>query len=246
MNCEEFRHQLSIDPYRGAAAFQDHVHDCSACARAAEEALRFEETLRAALAADLSAAEESDPRRLRPPRALYALLFLPPLMAVLWLTLHVGRGTDGDGDPSADVIEHMLSEEEHLQAEGTVPWAHVRRLFGTLGADADADADPGLGTVRFAGRCLIGKRYGIHLILPGERGFVTALFLPGNDLAEKREFVGGGLEGTLVPAGSGSLAVVGEPGERLESVTRRLLVAVRWNESDAIRIQARQPEASPR
>jgi hypothetical protein len=242
MTCEEFRHQLSIDPYRGAAAFQDHVHDCPACARAAEEALRFEETLRAALAADLSTAEESDPRRLRPPRILYTLLFLPPLMAVLWLTLHVGLGTNGDGDPSADVIEHMLSEEEHLQAEGTVPWAHVRRLFGTLGADAD----PGLGPVRFAGRCLIGKRYGIHLILPGERGSVTALFLPGNDMAEKREFVGGGLEGTLVPAGSGSLAVVGEPGEPLESVIRRLRVAVRWNESDVIRIQAHRPEASPR
>ena len=189
--------------------------------------MRFEESLRAALAAELSAVKEPVPHGPGPVRSRipYALLFLPLLVAVFWLALRGVLGTDWDSDPVATVIGHIQAEEEHLQVAGTVPWASLRRLFGTLGADVDH----GLGPVRFADRCVIGERYGIHLVLPGERGAVTALFMPGNDLSEKREVAGGGLEGTLFPVGSGSLAVVGEPGEPLEPIARRLLMAVRWN-----------------
>jgi hypothetical protein len=147
-------------------------------------------------------------------------------MVALWLALRGGFDANWDSDPAAIVIGHIKAEEAHLQVEGTVPWERVQRIFGALGADAD----PRLGPVRYAGRCVIGERHGIHLVVPGERGEVTALFMPENGLAEQREVVGSGLEGTLLPAGSGSLAVVGEPGELLDPIVRRLLVAVRWNE----------------
>lgn len=227
MTCEEFRQQLSIDPNCSAAAFREHSRACPACARATEDALRFEESLRSALAAELSSSRESASRGPGPPpsRVLFALFLFPLLMAAFWLVLR-GFDTDWDDDPAAIIIGHIQAEREHLQAQGTIPWTRVRRIFGTLGVDAD----PRLGPVRFAGRCVIGEREGIHLVLPGERGAVTALFMPGNGPASKREVVGGGLEGTLLPAGFGYLAVVGEPGEPLDPIVRRLLVAVRWNE----------------
>jgi len=159
---------------------------------------------------------------------LCALVLAPLLMAAFWLALRGGLGTDWESDPAASVIGHIQVEKEHLRADGSVPRASVLRLFETLGAAVD----PGLGPVRFAGRCVIGERYAIHLVLPGERGAVTALFMPASGLAEKRQVAGDGLYGMLVPAGSGSLAVVGIPGEPLEPIARRLLAAVRWNRAN--------------
>jgi hypothetical protein len=229
MTCEEFRQQLFIDPYCGAAVFHEHSRACPACALAAQEALRFEESIRTALASELSSAKELGSRGPSPvpSKVLFALLFLSLLMTALWLAMRGGFDADWESDPAAIVIGHIQAEEERLQTEGIVPWVRVRRIFGAMGADAD----PRLGPVRYAGRCVIGERYGIHLVVPGERGAVTVLFMPENGLAEKREVVGGGLEGTLLPAGSGSLAVVGEPGELLDPIARRLLMMVRWNES---------------
>jgi hypothetical protein len=227
MTCEEFRHQLLIDPYCVDAAFRDHARACDECALATEDALRFEKTLYAALDAEAPSPGAPNPPRHgpAPSRIRYALLFLPLLLVALWLGLRVGLGPAANGDLGATVIAHIQSEKGHLQAVGTVPWARLRLLFGGLGADAN----PSVGPVRFAGRCVIGERDGVHLVLSGERGAVTALFMPGRDTTGQREVAGGGLEGTLVPTGFGSLAVVGEPGEPLEPIARRLLSAVRWN-----------------
>ena len=229
MNCEEFRHQLLIDPLSKDAAFRDHARVCTDCARAAVQVLRFEETLRLALAAEVCGAGESEAHRSGTPLPGrgFALLFLPLLLLTIWLSIRGGLGPDFRGNPGADVIEHIQAEEEHLSAEGTVPWVQLSGLFRVLGADVDPD----LGPVSYAGRCVIGEGEGIHLILPGERGAVTALFMPGKEMDEETKITGAGLAGTLVPAGFGLLAVVGVPGEPLEPMVRRLRAAVRWDKT---------------
>lgn len=227
MNCEEFRHQLLIDPLSKDAVFRDHARVCSDCARATVEVLQFEETLRQALAAEVRGAGEPEAHRPAPPilGKGFALLFLPLLLVAIWLTMGGGIGPDFRGNPGAEVIKHIQAEAEHLSAESTIPWVRLRGLFQALGADVDPD----LGPVSYAGRCVIGEVDGIHLVLPGERGAVTALFMPGKEMVEEREVVGAGLVGTLVPAGFGLLAVVGVPGEPLEPMVRRLRAAVRWD-----------------
>lgn len=230
MNCEEFRRQLLIDPRSKDAAFRDHARVCSECARATLEALQFEETLRQALSVEAWGAGGPETRRTVSPilGKGFALLFLPLLLIAIWLTIGRGIGPDFRGNPGAEVIEHIQAEAEHLSAEGTIPWARLRGIFQALGADVDPD----LGPVSFAGRCVIGEIDGIHLVLPGERGAVTALFMPGTEMAEEREVSGSGLAGILVPAGFGLLAVVGAPGEPLEPMVRRLRAAIRWDEAE--------------
>jgi len=229
MNCEEFRHQLLIDPLSKDAAFRDHARVCTDCARATLEVLQFEETLRQALAPEVWGAGGPETRRSAPPilGKGFALLFLPLLLVAIWLTIGGGIGPDFRGNPGAEVIEHIQVEAEHLSAEGTIPWARLRGLFQALGADVDPD----LGPVSYAGRCIIGEEDGIHLVLPGERGAVTALFMPGTEMAGERKVSGSGLAGILVPAGFGLLAVVGVPGEPLESMVRRLRAAIRWDDA---------------
>ncbi len=231
MNCEAFRHQLLIDPLSDEPAFRDHARACPECARAAQDALRFEQSLREALRADLATGKgPAQPRFGRfPARIAPTLLFFSVLLAVFWMGLRGQLAPDSDAPLAATVVAHIQGEEEHLRARGSVTRASLSQLFRTFGADVQE----GMGRVRFAGRCVIGEREGIHLVLSGERGAVTALFLPGRQGAEQRMVSGGGLEGTLWPAGFGVLALVGEPGEPLEPVARRLLTAVRWRESEA-------------
>lgn len=227
MNCEAFRHQLLTDPLSKDAAFRDHARTCPDCARAAVDVLQFEAKLHQALAAEISGAGESERNRLTPMPfgTRFVLLSLPLLLLVIWLTMRGGLGPDFSGNPGAEVIEHIQAEQEHLSADGTVSWARLSGLFRVLGVDVDSH----LGPVSFADRCVIGGGEGIHLVLPGEHGAVTALFMPGKEMAGERKVAGVGLAGILVPVGFGLLAVVGVPGEPLDPIVRRLRAAVRWD-----------------
>jgi len=232
MNCEAFRHQLSIDPLSKDADFRGHARECPDCARAALDALRFEKALHRALVAEVPGVGATEAPG--PPSPIFgvrfALFSLPLVLAAIWLAMRGGPGPDSDVDPGAEVIAHIHAEQQYLQVAGTVPWPRLRRLFGLLGADVD----PSVGPVSFADRCVIGEREGIHLVLPGERGAVTALFVPSQEIAGEREVAGPGLAGILLPVGFGLLAVVGVPGEPLEPVVRRLRAAIRWGGSDSI------------
>jgi hypothetical protein len=89
MNCEEFRRQLLIDPSCDEPAFREHAGDCSECAGVLEEALRFEQALRTALAAELAPAGETE-ARISGALPLRVLSFL--LAALRW------RGSDATVD----------------------------------------------------------------------------------------------------------------------------------------------------
>jgi hypothetical protein len=226
MNCKELRQQLLVDPSCEDAACLGHVRACPQCARARDEARRFEEALRKALADELGA--DGDQIRVPPGPALsrrsIAFLALPLVLTVLWLGPRSDTDPVSGEDAAGVIIGHIRAEQEHLLAAGVVPRESLLLLFEALGGRVDRS----LGSVRFAERCVIGREDGIHLVLSGQRGAVTALFMPGEDTDGPQDIAGGGLKGYLLPAGSGSLAVVGEPGEALEPIARRLLEAAHW------------------
>lgn len=220
MNCDQFRHRLMIDPYSRDAGFLAHAAACSSCANAFEEAKRLEGRLRAALEAELAGADVMESRLasgvtvwLRP---VHGLLVLPLLIAAVWFGL---KGGGSVTDWEEVVLGHIQSEPAHLRAVGQVPWSRVNLLFRGLGVEADPDIEP----AAYAGRCLIGPREGVHLVIRGERGPVTVLLMPGEPLSTERRFEGAGLEGVVLPADFGNLALMGAPGEPLETRARRLL-----------------------
>jgi hypothetical protein len=226
MNCEDFRRQLMIDPFCADEVFREHAANCCACARAREEAHRFERALRTALEAEF--ASQDGAGRVTGARGsvwrLYPLLILPVLLAALWVGMRSGAGSRAGGDLGDLAIGHVRAEEAYLHAQGLVAPTVLASLFASFGASLVQT----IGTVRFADRCVIGDGEGIHLVLPGDRGAVTVLVMPGKPRLRRESFRGRGLRGLLLPAGSGSLAVVGQPGEPLDPVARRLLGAVYW------------------
>lgn len=72
------------------------------------------------------------------------------------------------------------------------------------------------------------KRNGVHLVLSGEQGPITAFFMPGEHVEETIPVKSERFQGTITPTGWGSVAVVGEHGENLQDMTARLSTAVSW------------------
>ena len=231
MDCESVRRRLLTDPRDPDPALLAHTRVCRACAREARETRAFERRLLRALADETAAAPDRAPgnARLHRPLVLLALLVLPLLAAGgWWLAIQSGRDSDA-GDVLAAGLGHV--REEIAMIDGTRAGLSSARarpatvdlllrgldLQGRIRLDGDWDR------LRYAGRCRVGDRDSLHLILEGRRGPVTALLLPGRRLAGPREAVSRRFDVLLVPAGDAALALFGEHGEPLQDLARRLM-----------------------
>ena len=122
------------------------------------------------------------------------------------------------------VLNHINDELHHLHSDEDVDRAQLARLFARFGASVEAD----IGHVNYAGVCGIRRRSGVHLILPGQEGPVSVLFMPGEHTARVEAVQSARFEGTVIPTSYGSMAVVGERGEPVSHVVDRLGRVVNW------------------
>ncbi len=140
----------------------------------------------------------------------------------------LGYGLRGWNEPAptlADVVrEHIEREAPHLREHGHLSDAQVAAVLRQVGGDLMAS----LGQVDFAGLCPMRRALGAHLVIAGSRGPVTVLFMPGEHLQTAQQIRSDHLRGRVVPTRYGSLAVVGVPGERLDSLIERVEGSVSW------------------
>lgn len=225
MNCFEFRRHLTIDPRSQDAELLRHKHECPACAGFAEQQARFEERLTEALHIDVPAELHArlvlnqslhQSRRIRTLAIAATVLLTVALAGGWWLRPF---------SPSLDqtVIAHIEEERDLLTLRDRVPNTTVTDLSQTVGMPLQGN----VGEVRYAGICTIGKHRSGHLVLAGTKGSVTVLLLPGEPVARRKSFEGGGFQGILVPTGYGGMAIVGQPGEVLDKVEQRIQIALR-------------------
>ncbi|MGB5468264.1 MAG: DUF3379 family protein, partial [Sedimenticolaceae bacterium] len=106
----------------------------------------------------------------------------------------------------------------------------VERVFERFGAEVAGD----IGPVNFAAECLMRKRNGVHLVVPGKMGAITVFFMPGEMTTEVVEVKSERFNGQILPTPWGSIAVVGETGEALDGLGERLVTAVRWPTPQAL------------
>jgi hypothetical protein len=227
MNCLEYRRRRSAEPASREARLLTHEQGCPACSAFAQRHREFEAPLESALQIEVpqglasrillaqSLAQRSRWRAWQ--RPVYALaasvLLVLGITARLWLA-----------GPSLEqaVLAHVHDELQHLAEQRTVPVADINRVM----ADFDRRVHAGLGTVHYAGRCAIRRHPGAHLVVAGDKGPVTILFMPGEKVAGRVMLEDARFDGVLIPAGEASFAIVGERGEHLEAVERRFRAAV--------------------
>lgn len=238
MNCLDFRRRLMSDPFEQDTSLAAHEDACGACAAFARE-LRADEVRMRALLNDIDPpsgmadriqlAVGFERRSVQRQRWWYAaaagvLMAVGVSMVSLWTT-SVERG---GLTLAQSVIHHIQDEAAHLHEAGVESGARVAGVFQRFGAQLAGD----IGPVLFAAECLMRQRNGVHLVLPGKRGAITAFFMPGEMTLETLPVESERFIGEIVPTAWGSIAVVGENGEVLDGLGERLAAAVEWPTAD--------------
>jgi len=239
VNCLDFRRLLLQDPFRNDADLLEHEAQCAQCATFAREQRAQETRLRAMLgeitpppelAENIRLAVKLD-RRGRSRRRVWYATAASVLLIVgaTMLSLVTETWERGNMALAQSVLNHIDDEAHHLREAGPVTGQRVKFVFARFGARLNGD----IGQVNFAAECLMRKRNGVHLVLPGVQGPITAFFMPGEHTERVLPVSSERFAGHVVPTAWGSIAVVGEHGEPLEGLAQKLAGAVEWPAPDS-------------
>jgi len=129
----------------------------------------------------------------------------------------------------ADAVEQHWYHEPQSWRETAVP-VSAAALDSALGDIARVDLSR-LSVITYARSCLVNGHWVPHLVVQGDAGPVMLLLMPKESLVEEvpLDLPQEGLRGVIVPTGEGSIAILGEDSESLETVRGDVLRAVEWS-----------------
>ncbi len=227
----EFRRRCIADPDERDEAFRRAKRASAERGRLAEQRKRIDRVLSDAMQIEvpeglaarilLRQSLECSRERRRTVARTYALAASVLLALGLGLALLLAPQTYR---LEREVLTHINSELHHLTEQQNPATAELGELLARFGADLQGE----LGQVSYAGTCAFRRQHGIHMVLRGERGPVTVLILPGETLDDITDVSDTRFTGVIIPIPNGSMAIVGEQGEPIERLERRLRSAVVW------------------
>jgi hypothetical protein len=207
MECLEFRRQAGADPHHLGPEARQHAAACRRCTGHL-----------AALRRRGAAIAVLDRRRWM---GLSASIVGGVVVGVL---LWVGGPRNS---LAADLIGHLDHEPEALVATNRPEEdAVLGNVLGRGGIRLRPDAP----LVSYASSCRFRGHTVPHLVVQTADGPVTVMVLRNERPASPVSFDERGYAGRIVPAGPGSIAVIGADGADLEEITARVLAAVEWLE----------------
>lgn len=237
MNCKDYEAAIAADP-AGTFEGAGHAVNCADCASLTEQIRALDARIAKALEIpvpelklpDLYAIDDESNvvslpfrRRLSTPvwLGLAASMVLATVLGVQFLQQETGQSSLG-----AEIMAHL--DHESMALKVTNRAVSEQRLAEVLKDDV-SQMDTEVGLVTYAMTCIINGKEIPHLVIQGERGPVTLLLLPDEKISAAVSLEGDGTQGVILPLGNGSIAIVGERGERLGEVQQRLVDSVKWS-----------------
>ena len=228
MNCLEFRKQFGADPACQDQRTLAHRQDCTACARFAARVQDFDRRLVLALRVPLTGGQGGPyeaPENMTPAKGRAWI----GLAASLVLGLGVGLLTwwsAPHGGIAQDLLAHIQHEQVSLvSTDERVPYQRLERV---LRKSRMAMPD-GLAEVSYARSCIFRGRLVPHLVIQGEKGPVTVMILPDLEVAGPTSFSEQGFFGTILPAATGSIAIIAGEKSDLKEVSEPIVRSLRWD-----------------
>jgi Protein of unknown function (DUF3379) len=232
MNCEAVRERLAAEPSRHDAEVERHLAGCAPCRAFRVRLLNAENLIDRALKVDVGALRSrglaAAPAAARSRRmAVASFVAVAGLGALTAWGLSVCRSQSDSGDLALDVVQHWYREPESWVKSDT--GVSSEALAGVLAGSARIDRSR-LATITFVKSCHVGSEQVPHLVVQGDDGPYMVLLLAGVRLEnpvplELREE---GLAGEILPAGAGSIAVLGSDSPELGRLEREIISAVDW------------------
>jgi hypothetical protein len=229
VDCLEFRRLAGADPQHPDAAVLEHAAGCPRCAGYLRQTLELDRHILAALSvpvplvagrAKSAAASVSGLDR----RRWYALAASIVAGVLVGSLLWVGGPRNS---LAQDVLAHMDHEPEAFVVT-TTPADDA--VLGRVLERGGIRLRPEVGTVSYANSCRFRGRTVPHLVVQTDGGPVTVMVLRNEPLDAPVRFAEDRFTGTIVPAGPGSIAVIGGSDAELEQITERVLAAVDWRQ----------------
>lgn len=224
MECLEFRRLAGGDPQHLPDEARLHAASCPRCAEHLQRLRAFDERIRAALSVPLPAAH--GPRTATPVGGLDRRRWMALAASIVGGVLVGSLLWVGSPRSSLarDLVEHVGHEPQSLTSPAPADGATVEKVLERGGIRLR----PGLGTVSYASSCWFRGHTVPHLVVQTDRGPVTVMVLRHESTTAPVRFDEQGYSGSIVPAGPGSIAVIGGAGTDLEQVTAEVLAAVSW------------------
>ncbi len=234
MNCETLRERLAQDPARVDEEYDRHAESCAACQAYRQRLLRAEALIQDALRFDVNSigrADEDGPAAsvARAGWVNWASGLAAGLLVgvTLWGFLSGGSNLSPEELASA-VVDHWYHEPDSWLETSSVVSAAL--LAEVLAGEAELD-QAALQTVSYAETCWVAGEWIPHLVVQGETGPYMVLLMPGRVLQSPvpLSLPEEGLSGSIMPAGGGSIAVLGAgQSSEIDRLENTLAAAVDW------------------
>ncbi len=126
---------------------------------------------------------------------------------------------------AAEVLAHLDHEPAALRVtDKPVSDARLARVVPA----SLAVYERGESLVTYAQSCIINGKRVPHLVIQGQHGPVTILLMPEEKIAEATPLDGANVKGLILPVGDGSIAIIGDREEELETIRKEVVDSVTW------------------
>jgi len=234
VTCLDVRRQVGAEPRHLEPGVAEHLKGCATCAAFVRDMQALEGRLERALAVPvpeglearivLDASLKHRPRFMRPWLAAAASMLLTLGLAV---TAYQHQHPAGD-DLAGAVVAHVRDPEEAgalAPDSGLIHDAsYVENVFNRAGVRFTG----GMGDLTYAHVCLFRGERVVHLVAQGEHGPVTILLLPHIHVDKDMPVDEEGFHGVIVPAGTGSIAIVTNNATPVQPMAEEMMQKVQW------------------
>lgn len=240
MSCEKYRQEIAADPSTSQEDVALHVAACPSCAAFSAEMRSLDQSIAKALAIDVPELKmpelpsiENDnvvtlpfkrQNRITTP-AWIGIAASFALAAIIGIQFF-GSDPSGGLTLGEEILAHLDHEPRALRITNVA--VSDERLSRVVNPSVGT-MDRNVGLVTYARSCVINGKTVPHLVIQGEKGPITLLLMPEEMVDGAVSLDGDSVDGVILPVGSGSIAIIGERGERLEEIEQRVIDSVEWS-----------------
>jgi len=218
MNCAQARLHIGADPRSESPELTAHLTSCPACRRFRDEMLTLEGRIQRALQDPPQlGARRPAPRTLWRPLALAASVLVATVAVLAVWLVQPSRSL------AHDVVLHVQEEPESWLARNAVSAQGIAAALRNAGVDFGVTSD----RITYAQSCWFHGHYVPHLVVQTTQGPATVLILRHETVRASHAFSEAGLSGVIVPAGTGSIAVLAHGGD-MRQLAGELSRDVHW------------------
>jgi len=219
MNYFEFRQQLLRDSFTKDEEFHRLRKEDLRCAKAYEEAMFFEKTLK--IAFDVKVPDnlkDSIVLRQTTEHAVRKSVRTYAVAATVFLSFVIATAAWYIKQPSP--VEQFIAQSFKLEtnvplSEQPIALSEVKRVFATF----HAKVKDSIGEVRFIHTCHTPGGTGVHMVVSTDAGSVTIYYMPKTTLDKDRiNFNIDDAKAVLVAMEKGSIAIVADTSQQLASI----------------------------